>query len=95
MAIKKTLTQMIEEPPASLPVTVEAVIGHVDMGRGTQHPFEAAMGIIARYHRDLLDGGGKFGDNVYRFPGPAEDETVVVTIASEFPKREPSDKDVR
>ena len=64
------------DPSQSFAVTLETEIGRVHFGDGTDHPFQVAMGLIAKHQ---LDNGPDWADATYRFPGESRG-TVVITV---------------
>lgn len=52
-------------------VVVERIVGHVDLRGGTHKtPFHAAMDLIASNDED----------GTYRFPGPMQGQTIIITV---------------
>lgn len=77
MAVKKTTMDYdddgfpvhVKDP--GFDVTMEVVVGRVSLtDSGGRSPLDVAFGIIA----------GSAKDGVYRFPGPDEGKTTVVTV---------------
>ena len=64
-------------------VTVSSVIGHVDIGSGTENPNVVAFQIIGGYFNDQ-DSMGDYPGGEFRFPGGAMGETIVVNISKEM-----------
>jgi hypothetical protein len=81
MAVKQTaVSKPVDPPMMSFPVIVESTIGHIAIGEGDQHPFAAALAMIADHQLNVID----YADATYRFAGE-DGGAAVVEIHHEHP----------